>query len=306
MSSITNNLFESVLFRITDFECRETPLSESDFESLDSYEISFTRSGYFFLNIKKESYEVYPEYILLGNQGIGYTVNHGRNVADKCTVIKINRNVLDDIKNYFWNKQTPISKLFDKKESTIFPLPLLKSTPQLDNLHFLIYSMLQNKTINGIPLKIELLILNLIKDIFKELYQEEINSDFAPKLKERHLETIELSKNFITCNFTRDISLLEIAASAFLSPFHFNRIFKKYTAISPYTYLIQFRLKYASLLLQNTNLSVTEICYQSGFNNFPHFITAFTKYFNMNPLAFRKSSKHLTLAFDSMQFNYHF
>ncbi len=290
MISISKSIFKSDLFSVSDFECNVTPNDKSEIEFLDSFEISFTRSGYFFLNIKKESFDVYTEYIMLGNKDAEYTINHGRNVSDKCTVIKINKDILEDVKGHYWNRQIFNSFPCGNKEHELFPFPVIKSTPQLDNLHFLIYSLLGSSGRNEFPLKVELLILNLIEEIFKEIYNDKTDKETTPTVKERHLETIELAKNFITNNFRKDISLTEISSNVFLSPFHFARIFKKYTGLSPYTYLIQFRLKYASLLLHNTGLSVTEICYLSGFNNFPHFITTFTKYFKINPAAFRKSS----------------
>lgn len=53
-------------------------------------------------------------------------------------------------------------------------------------------------------------------------------------------------------------------------------------------FLIQFRLRKATELLQHSNLSVLEIASQSGFNNLSNFNRQFKKYYQMTPRQYRK------------------
>lgn len=293
MSGYTKNLFSSDLFCIDDFECRKNDSADIENTICDAYEINFVRSGYFSLKVSKKHFDIYSEHIMLGNAGVCYTIEQAKNIVSKSTVLKMGKEFLNDIQNYYRKETNRANNLFGKDEYSVFPIPVLKTTPQLACTHYLILSSLNNRTRKEFRLRAEVLLCNLIEDIFKSIYSNGAAESGKPKLNERYIEAIELSKLFIEENFNREISLSEIAASSFLSPFHFNRIFKEYTSLSPYLYLIQFRLKYASLLLRNTNLSVTEICYMSGFNNFSHFISTFTKFFNTNPRSFRKSNTHL-------------
>jgi len=89
-------------------------------------------------------------------------------------------------------------------------------------------------------------------------------------------------RHYMLANFQRELTLAEIARHAFVSDFHFSRIFKKFTARSPHQYLLELRLQHA-LLLRNTSLSVSEICFASGFNSFPHFIASFTRRYRISP-----------------------
>jgi AraC-like DNA-binding protein len=89
-------------------------------------------------------------------------------------------------------------------------------------------------------------------------------------------------------NFKRPIQLEEIAGVANISPNSFCRYFKSRTRKTYSKFLIELRVGYACKLLIENNLSVKQLCYESGFNNF----TSFHKYFKMitskSPLTYQK------------------
>jgi AraC-type DNA-binding domain-containing proteins len=89
-------------------------------------------------------------------------------------------------------------------------------------------------------------------------------------------------------NFRRPIQLEEIAAVANISPNSFCRYFKSKTRKTFSQFLIEMRVGYACKLLIENNLSIKQLCYESGFNNF----TSFHKYFKMitgkSPLSYQK------------------
>jgi AraC-like DNA-binding protein len=89
-------------------------------------------------------------------------------------------------------------------------------------------------------------------------------------------------------NFKRPIQLEEIAAVANISPNSFCRYFKSRTRKTYTEFLIEIRVGHACKLLIESGLSVKQLCYESGFNNF----TSFHKYFKMitgkSPLIYQK------------------
>jgi AraC-like DNA-binding protein len=87
----------------------------------------------------------------------------------------------------------------------------------------------------------------------------------------------------------RDLSLKEIAAASYLSPFHFARLFKKLTGASPHAYLATLRTRQAQLLLAETDLSITEISSRVGYSSASHFTKAFRQTTGLAPRAFRKA-----------------
>lgn len=89
-------------------------------------------------------------------------------------------------------------------------------------------------------------------------------------------------------NYQRKIQLEEIAAVANISPNSFCRYFKSRTRKTYSQFLIEIRVGQACKLLIENNLSIKQLCYESGFNNF----TSFHKYFKMitgkSPLNYQK------------------
>lgn len=84
-----------------------------------------------------------------------------------------------------------------------------------------------------------------------------------------------------------DLSLDEISAAAYLSPFHFARLFKKITGSAPHAYLAALRANRAQVLLADTDLSITEIASRVGYSSSSHFTKAFRTATGLTPRAFR-------------------
>ncbi|HKQ99540.1 MAG TPA: helix-turn-helix domain-containing protein, partial [Pyrinomonadaceae bacterium] len=85
----------------------------------------------------------------------------------------------------------------------------------------------------------------------------------------------------------RELPLEEIAAAAFLSPFHFARLFKKLTGASPHAYLATLRVARAQSLLAETDLSISEVSARVGYSSASHFTKAFRQATGLAPRAYR-------------------
>jgi len=85
----------------------------------------------------------------------------------------------------------------------------------------------------------------------------------------------------------RDLPLEEIAAAAYLSPFHFARLFKKLTGAPPHAYLAALRARRAQTLLTESDFSITEIAARVGYGSSSHFSKAFRQATGLSPRAFR-------------------
>lgn len=85
----------------------------------------------------------------------------------------------------------------------------------------------------------------------------------------------------------RDLPLEELAGAAYLSPFHFARLFKKLTGASPHAYLATLRVQRAQQLLAETDLSISELSARVGYASPSHFSKAFRQATGLTPRAFR-------------------
>lgn len=85
------------------------------------------------------------------------------------------------------------------------------------------------------------------------------------------------------------LSLRALAGAACMSPFHFSRVFRSLTGMPPGQFLWALRLDRAKALLAQTDLSVTEICFEVGYQSFGTFITRFHNLVGVAPTAFREA-----------------
>jgi AraC-like DNA-binding protein len=85
----------------------------------------------------------------------------------------------------------------------------------------------------------------------------------------------------------------DLADSAFMSRFHFNRIFSQVTGVSPGRFLTAIRIQEAKRLLLSTTRSVTEISLDVGYSSLGTFTRIFTDFVGFSPKVFRQLSMPL-------------
>ena len=160
---------------------------------------------------------------------------------------------------------------------------LLKTTPEMEYLH---YHILKNT--GTCKLETDSRVIELLKLIVSSITQFPVDDALNATMKKFHLVTIEKAKEYINENFQRDISLFEIATSACVSPFHFSRIFKKFTSFSPHQYLQNVRLKHSEMLLKNSTRPIADVSFDAGFTTAEYFATSFRQKYGMSPTDFRR------------------
>ena len=106
---------------------------------------------------------------------------------------------------------------------------------------------------------------------------------------DRRISTIKKALSYMKEHSGEKVYVRDIAATVNMNEQYFCRFFKKIIGKSPIEYLTEIRLKNACELLQNTDLSVMEICLDCGFNNLGNFLRAFRKYYDCTPLQYKKS-----------------
>lgn len=95
---------------------------------------------------------------------------------------------------------------------------------------------------------------------------------------------------FMHDNCGRELSLSEIAAAAYLSEFHFARLFKKITGLTPHAYLAGLRIERARRLLAESDLSIVEVGAMVGYASQSHFTKIFREATGLTPRAFRQAA----------------
>jgi len=94
--------------------------------------------------------------------------------------------------------------------------------------------------------------------------------------------------SYILENFTKDIHLGILAELANLTPTSFCRYFKQVTHKTPVAVIMELRIKNACHLLKNSEKSIADVCFESGFGNHSHFNKVFRKSTGQTPIQFRQ------------------
>jgi AraC family transcriptional regulator len=95
---------------------------------------------------------------------------------------------------------------------------------------------------------------------------------------------------YIEEHLDQDLSLNKIAEIAYLSPYHFHRIFKYVTGENLNEYVIRQRIEKAATQLLHSSSSIAEIAYKYGYNDQAAFTKSFKKYYQVSPSAFKKEN----------------
>lgn len=97
------------------------------------------------------------------------------------------------------------------------------------------------------------------------------------------------------------LPLARLAKLAGYSPYHFTRIFKERTGLTPMYYVSSLRLQKAKHLLLRTNLNVRDIGLEIGQQSLGTFTTRFTERVGVTPTEFRNSARRADLDLRSLQ-----
>ncbi len=126
--------------------------------------------------------------------------------------------------------------------------------------------------------RFRILLTDIFARYFMNIRTDETNG--TPYWLERCCEKMKQPQNFI-CGTEKMFELSQKSRE------HTTRSLQKHYGLSPSEYVNKLRINYAANLLINSNLSVTDICYECGFGNMSWFYELFRAEYGMTPRQFR-------------------
>ncbi len=109
----------------------------------------------------------------------------------------------------------------------------------------------------------------------------------SPATATAHCEAVKRVIEVMHEKLDAPLSLHDMSRIAYISPYHFNRVFHQITGIPPCQFLYALRLETAKRLLLTTQVSVTDICFDVGYNSLGTFTRRFTGLVGTSPSRFR-------------------
>lgn len=270
---LSNSLFKTEEYEVKrwKFEEQMSPISGWN----DCFCFVLVSSGQYAFSISKSDYKTYTGHVIAEKPNFEYSLCP---TTGSCTIINFSNVFYDRLsnepllqKNSFLSSQQIISQL-------------LLSNPIVDYLHH----KLLTEQARTCRLDMDDTVFELVYEILNNITDTRTLEFENKQLQNYQLPVVERAKEYIHHHFHLDIGLHEIAENCFASPFHFSRLFRKFTLQSPYQYLLSTRLKHSEILLKTSTLPIAEVAISSGFSSPDYFATAFKKKYRLMPTDYRK------------------
>ena len=123
---------------------------------------------------------------------------------------------------------------------------------------------------------------------WKNLYKNLTDMHTLPASPDIDEVFIRKALEFIHNNYRHQIQIKDIASHACMSTFHFCRLFKKITGLTPHNYLKQYRLSQSYKSLRHKT-PVFDTAIETGFYDSSHFIRTFHSYMAVSPKEYQES-----------------
>ncbi len=110
----------------------------------------------------------------------------------------------------------------------------------------------------------------------------------VPVVERHHLSSLKNMITYIHRYYREKITLADICKAGSVGKTSCTAIFKEYMACTPIGFLTEFRLQKAVELLRETDMSITDIAYETGFSGASYFAETFRGKFGCSPREYRE------------------
>ena len=142
---------------------------------------------------------------------------------------------------------------------------------------------------NQQPFERLLTLLSILNEMEQATEFKVLNAEgFSMEMQMQDNHKISTVFNYVKDNFHEPIALDEVAGLVTMTVPSFCRFFKKITHKTFTKFVNEYRLVHASKLLAEKTISITEICFESGFNNFSYFNKSFHAFTGKTATEYRK------------------
>jgi AraC family transcriptional regulator len=249
--------------------CRAGPSDRPFEERHEGFSVSAVLEGSFTYRSDAGDGLLYPGALLLGNNGWCFECGHAHGIGDRCVSLNVREDEFGEI-----------AAAVASTGRFRFSAPSLPASPK--TLPVLAY--MEALSCAPSSLRRDELALGLIERVIMGMTGDR-HTQPAPNAREtrRVVEAIRL----VESDAGRPLQLKEMAASAGMSKYHFLRIFRRLTGVTPHQYLISARLRRAALALASSRRPVIAIALDAGFGDLSTFNKTFRAVFGLTPTQYR-------------------
>lgn len=181
--------------------------------------------------------------------------------------------------NSIYFKKSFLENIIENKSKDIyFSKQTLNNIELYKKLSMLIYAE-EHDLVSNLDFECELV------EVMKSITYQNTNLNMYVNMTS-HDKLVLKAKEYINDNFSSDLSLDDISSALNISKYHFLRLFKQKTHISPHNYLMLRRIEKAKQSLQNGK-SIINTAYECGFNDQSHLNRRFKAITGLTPGSYK-------------------
>lgn len=258
---------------------RTTPLSiKCLLKSEETYEL------------KDRAIKVDSDSFLILNEGTEYASHIDSSGSVETATVFLTEQAIGEVLS---NTELPHSKLLDADTLTKSTRFIERLYPRDDHLVSILTNIHQSANSKVDDLKIQQQLYALIEHLL--LIQNKVTSEIESlsyakfSTREEIYKRVHICRDYMISNPANSHNLDHVAAIAGFSPYHFLRSFKEVFGQTPHKYLTNLRLQKARKLIQKTNLPISAICLEVGFESLPSFSNLYKRSYGISPAKERSS-----------------
>ena len=251
--------------------CRAGPSDRPFQERHEGFSVSAVIEGAFTYRSDAGHGLLYPGALLLGNNGWCFECRHEHGRGDRCISLNVREDLFGEI-----------AAVAASTSRFRFSAPSLPPSPKA----LPVVSLMEALSLRTPALRREELVLGLVERVLATIADQKHNAA-APSAREarRVIDAVRL----VESEAARPIRLQDLAATARMSKYHFLRVFRRVTGVTPYQYLLSARMRRAALELASSRRPVLAIALDSGFGDLSTFNQRFRAAFGATPTQYRAS-----------------
>jgi AraC family transcriptional regulator len=243
-------------------------------ERHDGWAISIVRRGEFLYRASDERRPraLRSGWMLLGRAGAEYECAHERAGGDDCTVLTLRGELLEDVAR---NVGAP---------GPLLPMSVAPPVAEVAARMHLAWRAIDA----GESIDVDALAVEVAGALLRALHGRTAPE---PAARTADLDRVRAAMAMLDDRCDERWSLGTVARAVGSSPFHFARLFRRVTGVSPHQYLLDARLRRAAALLLDTDRTVTDIALDVGFDDLSNFVRTFQKRIGRPPGRFRRAAR---------------
>jgi AraC family transcriptional regulator len=251
--------------------CRAGPSDRPFEEQHDGFSISAVLEGSFTYWSDAGLELLYPGALLLGNNGACFECGHAHGIGDRCVSLNVHEEAFSEVAATMGS-----TSRFRFSAPSLPPSP--RTLPVIAHMEALSYT--------PPSLRSDDLALRIIARVITAMTGDR-EPPAAPTAREtrRVIDAICL----VESDAARPLELKEMAAAAGMSKYHFLRVFRRLTGVTPHRYLVSARLRRAALALASSSRPVIAVALDAGFGDLSTFNKTFRAVFGLTPTQYRAS-----------------